>query len=71
MKRYKSEIKVVTGYNGLPGYGTVVEVIERTRIVRTPRKRQPYYLVSYKGKMEQVFTLPSCYGDLAGACIEG
>jgi len=73
-KKSKSKINVITSYDGLKG--DLVEVIERVTISRkncdkrTKKRMGPAYeLVSYKGKLHEVFLLPECYGKIRGNCI--
>jgi len=73
MKRSKSEIKVITNYNGIRG--DYIETISRmTRIVKncekSGRRRGPEYkVVNYKNNIYAVIALPESYGEIAGLCI--
>jgi len=74
MTREKTEIKIVTNFNGCRG--ELVGTVKRTMQKRTGRgskqrgRYNPYHVVSYKGETYRVFMLPASYGEIAGLCID-
>lgn len=69
------KVNVVRGFDG--STGELVETIERTATRHTGKgsksggrgRANPYRTISYKGGKHKLFSLPACYGELAGFCI--
>lgn len=76
MTKSKTTIKVIEGFDGLVGSGSLKETIERkvTKCSIGEGKNIRYqhgrYWVNYQGRRYISFVLPPVYGELAGVCID-